>query len=59
MLGAAASWEKRTSPERKNRGKGCKGAGMGEPLSSTKISCRLLPASGSLGYGRWQGGHWD
>lgn len=21
---------------------------MGEPLSSTKISCRLLPASGSL-----------
>lgn len=22
---------------------------MGEPLSSTKISCRLLPAGGSLG----------
>lgn len=26
-----------------------KGARMGEPLSSTKISCRLLPAGGSLG----------
>lgn len=37
--------------------RGRKGARMGEPLQSTKISCLLLPAGGSLGC-RGQGEGW-
>lgn len=45
----AASQENRAPETKKGGGFGRKGARMGEPLRSTKISCLLLPAGGSLG----------
>ena len=51
LLGEHSSRDKELAGMGWGRGVQQKGARMGEPLSSTKISSRLLPAGGSLGCG--------